>query len=292
MSGMSGMSGDILTVSAETYHADQLAAVPMLSASIAKILLSESPAHAYAAHPKLNSAWAPVEEAKFDLGTVVHQLLLEEHARVEVIHFDSWRTKESQQCAEVARAQGRTPLLAKDWARATEIADAIRQQVAGLDVEPPILTDGKPEQTLVWEENGVACKARLDWLRDDRTAIDDIKTTSRSANPDTWSRTVFSMGYDVQAAFYLRGVKAVTGAEPEFRLVVCETDPPYALSVIGMTPGALELANAKVDWALASWKRCLEADSWPGYPKQVAYAVVPSWEETRWLEKEAREVAA
>lgn len=286
------MSGDILTIDADTYHADQVTDQPCLSASIARILVAESPAHAYAAHPKLNPAWAPVEEAKFDLGTVVHQLLLDEHARVEVIHFDSWRTAEAKQCRDVARAAGKTPLLVDDWARAVEIADAIRQQVAGLDVDPPILTDGKSEQTLVWEENGVACKARLDWLRDDHAAIDDIKTTSRSANPDTWSRTVFSMGYDVQAAFYLRGVKAVTGADPDFRLVVCETAPPYALSVIGMTPGALELANAKVDWALATWKRCLGTDVWSGYPKRVAYAEAPSWEETRWLEKEAREVAA
>lgn len=292
MSGPTCMALD--GVPAEEYHSDAISVDdrPSLSASIAKILVAESPAHAYAAHPKLNPAWAPADEQKFDLGTVVHQLLLDEHARVEVIHFDSWRTAEAKQCRDVARAAGKTPLLAADWARATEIADAIRGQVAGLDVQPPLLTDGKPEQTLVWEENGVACKARLDWLRDDRAAIDDIKTTSRSANPDTWSRTVFSMGYDIQAAFYLRGVKAVTGSEPDFRLVVCETDPPYALSVIGMTPGALELANAKVDWALATWKRCLADDVWPGYAKQVAYAVMPSYEESRWLEKEAREVAA
>lgn len=282
----------VLTISSDDYHADKLADTPTLSSSIARILIAESPAHAYASHPRLNPAYVPPADKKFDVGTVVHQLLLDEHARVEVVHFENWTTKESKLCAEVARAAGKTPLLAKDWARANEIADAIRDQVAGLDVDPPLLTDGKPEQTLVWEENGVACRARLDWLRDDRAAIDDIKTTSRPANPESWSRTVFGLGYDVQAAFYLRGVKAVTGAEPEFRLAVCETSPPYALAVIGMAPAALELANAKVDWALALWQKCLETDTWPGYAKQVAYAVPPSWEETRWLEKEAREVAA
>lgn len=286
------MTGSISSISAAQYHADIMADRPTLSSSIARILIAESPAHAYANHPRLNSAYAPPVEQKFDIGTVVHQLLLDENARVEVIHFDSWRTKESQQCADAARAAGKTPLLAKDWARAQEIADAIRVQVAGLDVDPPLLTDGQPEQTLTWEENGVACRARLDWLRDDRAAIDDIKTTSKSASPDTWSRTVFSMGYDVQAAFYLRGVKAVTGAEPEFRLAVCETSPPYALAVIGMSPAALALANDKLDWALGVWQKCLADDSWPGYAKRVAYAVPPSWEETRWLEKEAREVAA
>lgn len=285
------MSG-VVTLTADDYHADKLAEVPSLSSSIARILINESPAHAYASHPRLNPAYESPVEQKFDIGTVVHQLLLDEQAKVEVVHFDSWRTNEAKQCAEVARAQGRTPLLAKDWARAQEIADAIRQQVAGLEVDPPLLTDGKPEQTLVWTENGVACRARLDWLRDDRTAVDDIKTTTRSANPATWSRTIFGIGYDVQAAFYLRGVKAVTGSDAEFRLCVVETAPPYALAVIGLSPAALALANEKVDWALATWAKCLAEDSWPAYAKQVAYADLPSWEESRWLQREAEEAAA
>lgn len=284
------MSG-ILTLSAEEYHADKVGDRPSLSASIARILISESPAHAYAAHPKLNPAWAPIVDPKFDIGNTVHQLLLDEQARVEVIHYENWTTNDAKLCRDIARAAGKTPLLAKDWARATEIADAIREQVAGLEVTPSLLSDGLPEQTLVWEENGIACKARLDWLRDDRTAIDDIKTTSRSANPETWSRTIFGLGYDVQASFYQRAVKAVTGADAEFRLLVVETAPPYALSVIGLSPAALALANDKVDWALATWARCLEANEWPAYAKQVAYADLPSWEETRWLQREALEAA-
>lgn len=284
------MSG-VVTLSADDYHADKLGDVPSLSSSIARILIAESPAHAYARHPRLNPAYEPPVEQKFDMGTVVHQLLLDEQAAVEVVHFDSWRTNEAKQCAEVARAQGRTPLLAKDWERAQEIADAIRGQVAGLDVDPPLLTDGKPEQTLIWEENGVACRARLDWLRDDRAACDDVKTTSRSANPETWSRTLFNLGYDVQAAMYLRGIKAVTGVEAEFRLVICETAPPYALSVMGLAPDALAIANKKLDYAIAKWKRCLHDDVWPAYPKQIAYAELPPWGEAQWLERELEEAA-
>jgi hypothetical protein len=48
------------------------------------------------------------------------------------------------------------------------------------------------------------------------------------------------------AAWYLRGLKAVTGAEAEFRFVVCETRPPYAVSVVGLAPEVLQLAEKKV----------------------------------------------
>jgi len=284
---------EILDLSAEDYHSDQVAADTVtLSASIARILIAESPAHARAAHPRLNPDWEPSHDEKFDVGTIAHSLLLEGEAAVVVIDAPDWRTKAAQEQRDEAYDAGQTPVLLKNWAAVERMVDAVQSQVAALPVDPPLFADGKPERSLIWDENGVACRARLDWLRDDLAAIDDLKTTSRSANPDGWSRTIFNIGYDVQLAFYLRGLKSVTGAEAEFRFVVVETSPPYALSVMSLAPGALELANAKVDWALATWKRCLETDTWPAYPTRVAYAEAPSWEETRWLEKEAREVAA
>ncbi|MCZ7538275.1 MAG: PD-(D/E)XK nuclease-like domain-containing protein [Acidimicrobiia bacterium] len=84
---------------------------------------------------------------------------------------------------------------------------AAREQLAELDVDPLPFTEGKPEQTIVWEDGGATCRARIDWLHTDGTAIDDYKTTSKSADPESFTRTLFSMGYDVQAAFYLRGLE-------------------------------------------------------------------------------------
>lgn len=89
----------------------------------------------------------------------------------------------------------------------------------------------------------------------------------------------------------LRGCRAVLDAEPEFRWVVCEMEPPYAVSVVSLAPDALALADAKVDHALNVWFRCLETDEWPGYPRAVCYAEAPGWMEADWLEKEAREAA-
>ena len=68
------MTASILNVSESEYRADPLS-VPSLSASIAKVLIMESPAHAYDIHPKLgNRARKP--SAAMDEGTLIHTLLL------------------------------------------------------------------------------------------------------------------------------------------------------------------------------------------------------------------------
>lgn len=175
----------IHTLSAADYHRDLIDDKrPSLSASIAHILTTSSPKHAWTAHPKLNPDWQPREEEKFDIGKAAHALLLEGEAAVRVIPFDDWRTNAAKDEREAARAEGRIPLLAKHWEGVEAMRAAAYGQLEGLDVQPTLFTDGKPEQTLVWEDNGVLCRARLDWLRTDLTAIDDLKTTSASANPE------------------------------------------------------------------------------------------------------------
>ena len=136
------------------------------------------------------------------------------------------------------------------------------------------------------------CRARADWLRDDYAAIDDLKTTGRTANPEAFSRSLFGSGYDVQAAFYLRGARAVLGIQPEFRFVVVENTPPFALSVVSLGPAAMTIAEKKCQYAIDVWRRCLERDEWPAYPLDVCYAGLPPWVETEWLAKEERELVA
>jgi hypothetical protein len=287
----------IREIPADDYHADKVAETPTLSASVAKLLCSRSPLHAWTAHPKLNPDFKPVHAEKFDVGQAAHQVLLEGEAIVSVIEAPDWRTNAAKDARDAARAAGLVPLLEAQWAETQAMAAAAQEQLEALDVAPAPFTDGKPEQTIVWEEaGGVICRARLDWLRDDYTVIDDLKTTSRSANPDDFTRSIFSMGYDVQVAAYRRAVATATGDYPDdpavdFRFVVVETTPPYALSVIGLGPAALMIAEKKWAHAVRTWKRCLERDEWPGYPTRVAYAELPAWEEARWLERELTEAA-
>lgn len=276
---------------ADIYHADPCP-TPSLSASLAHILCAQSPAHAKAAHPQLNPNLVREENERFDIGTAAHAILLEGKAAVEVIDAPDWRTNAAKDARDAARADGKIPLLAKVLVEVDAMVAAASAQLAAHGAVPPLFQDGKPEQTLVWEEpGGVVCRSRLDWLRDDHTAIDDLKTTGRSANPEQYSRALFGVGGDVQAAFYIRGVEKLTGVTPEFRWVVVETTAPYALSVISPGPDILTIGRKKVEYAIDLWRRCITTDEWPAYPTDVCYAELPSWEEARWLEQEVRAAA-
>lgn len=280
------------SIPAEQYHRDEVADRPSLSASLAHVLLSASPKHAWTCHPRLNPDYVVETDAKFDLGTVVHSLLLEGMSVMDIHAFPDWRTNAAKDAAEVSRAHGRIPLLSKHAHDVTQMVGAVADQLALMDIDPVPLTDGLPEQTLVWEEAGVFCRSRVDWLHNDYSVICDVKTTSRSAHPDAFSRNLYGLGYDTKAAFYIRGVKALTGITPTFRWIVVETTAPYALSVVSPGPDVLALADAKVDRALSIWKRCLATDEWDGYPTSVCWAELPAWAESQWLDREAREEMA
>jgi hypothetical protein len=262
---------------ASVYHADPLD-TPSLSASLAVMICQQSPRHAWAAHPRLNPDYVEEQKEAFDLGTVVHELLLEGHMEsLAVVDAPDWRTNGAKAAREAAYVEGKTPLLAKHLPRVTAMVDAVIPQLAAHDAYPAPFTVGKPERTLVWETDGVACRARLDWLHDDYLFIDDLKTVGRSAEPQAFSRSLFGLGYHIKAAFYARGVRALSGVTPEFRIVAVETSPPYAISVVGLAPAAVELGEACVEHALRLWGECLAANDWPGYSRRVHYAEPPAW---------------
>jgi hypothetical protein len=275
----------ISDMQADLYHADTLGTRrPSLSKSVAHILLNHSPLHAWTAHPKLNPDFEPTVDEKYDIGTAVHGLFLEGQASVAVIPYDDWRTKAAAELRKEARAAGLTPLLSKQWDDVRRMEQAIWEQLDRHTADPPLFQNGQPERTVVWEDQGVLCRARLDWLHNDYAAIDDLKTTTRSARPDAWTRSTFwAIGCDVQAAFYRRAVLAATGILPVFRFVVAETTPPYAVTVVTPDTETLAVGNAKVDVALEMWRDCVASNLWPAYEPTVAETSVPPWE-LRWLD--------
>ena len=280
----------VFEIPAAAYHADPCPE-PSLSASIAKIICQQTPLHAWFAHPHLNPNFQREEEEKFDLGTAAHALLLEGQAGVDVIDAPDWRTKAAREARDAARAAGKLPLLAARWTDVQGMVKAAREQLAQHKEAADMFTGGKVEQTLIWqqdcgEEDSIYCRARLDSLREDYLAIDDYKTTGASANPEAWTRGLFNSGFDIQAAFYLRGVRAIFGTQATFRFAVQENYPPYALSVISLAPDALVIAEKKVLYAIEQWGKCVHENHWPGYPNRICYAGLPPWEEAAWLEKE------
>lgn len=260
---------------------------PSLSSGITKTLLDRSPAHAWLEHPKLNPNYEPTHKAEFDIGTAFHDLFLEGWDRAEVIEADNWRTKDAQIQRDQARAAGKIPLLRKHYENVQAMVLCANEQLLKHEDAASAFKDGRSEQTLIWEEDGIKCRARLDWKPDKGRIFTDLKTTNVSANPDSWIRTqLFGTGCDIQAAFYCRGIRAVLGiTNPVFQFCVVETEPPYALSVIAVGEAVMDLANKKIDHAMRVWSECLATDKWPAYPNRTAWADLPSYLLNRWEER-------
>lgn len=279
------MSAGIHTISADAYHFDTVAEQPSLSASIARTLLGKSPLHAWSEHPKLGGVIGRDTDAT-DTGTILHSLILEGDASgIAVLDVDDFRTNAAKEQRDAARANGLIPMKRKDWEPVERMAETISARIRAHSASPALFTDGAPEQVLVWQEDGVTCRSRLDWLRHDHTGIDDLKTTRSSVHPLALARTVFNSGYDVQAAFYLRGLKALTGKTAEFRFVFVETEAPHAITVVNLSPAALALADEKVEHAITTWRECLRTGDWPGYPSRVATLDAPAWAEAAFFDR-------
>ena len=279
----------VYEISANEYHSDPVV-VPSLSSSLARALIANSPLHCWFESPRLNPNFQREEEEKFDLGTAAHALLLEGESGVQVIDAPDWRTKAAREARDAARAAGKLPLLAARWADVLAMVKSAREQLDAHTEADDMFTEGKAEQTLIWQEDtrdgAIYCRARPDFLHDDHLLIDDYKTTGASANPEAWTRGLFNSGFDIQTAFYLRGVRAIFGTQATFRFAIQENYPPYALSIISLAPDALVIAEKKVLYAIEQWAKCLRANHWPGYPARICYAGLPPWEEAAWLEKE------
>ena len=85
------------------------------------------------------------------------------------------------------------------------------------------------------------------------------------------------MSYDLQAAFYCRGLQTVDPGDYHQRLCSSpqEIEPPYACSLVALSNAYLEIARAKVERAIKTWGYCLKTGDWHSYTNQILYAEPP-----------------
>jgi len=135
---------------------------PSLSSGIARRLCEASPIHGWTAHPRLNPLYRAEVDERFDIGTAAHALLLEGRAGVAIIEAPDWRTAAARDARDRARAEGKIPILSARWEDVQALVRATRMQLNGHAATPTPFTDGRPEETLVWREGDIWCRARLD----------------------------------------------------------------------------------------------------------------------------------
>ncbi len=298
----------VYDISEATYHADPCP-TPSLSSSMIKVLLGQSPMHAWAAHPRLNPDYKSEKKTTWDLGSAAHKVMLRDESVVldrmpmQTIDaegkekpFDAYRAKHAKDLRERAYANNRIPILEHQYRELMPMIAAGRAQLAIHEEGKDFFKSGEPEVTLIWIEKTpfgpVYCRIRLDWKPPGGNLFPDYKTTDTVVAPQVVVRQAFNMGWDIQDGFYRRGIRKVLKTHnPQLRFVAQERKPPHALSVVGMPPHAMALADRKVEKAIHLWARCLHQSVWPGYPTHTVFPEPPAYHEAQWLDREDMDTA-
>lgn len=280
--------GVYLELPPDQYHAD-CCELPSLSSSIANILVSQSPAHAYAAHPRLGGFRRPSTK-EMDSGKLLHALLLgEEDAAVGVVDAKDWRTKAAKTERSEIEAAGQVAVLQHQYDKASELADKLRGKLLKLGYD---LREYDHEVTLVWEEKAsdgtvVTCRGRADCLKAPRCL--DLKSTM-SASPASIARSFVSFGYDIQHAAYTSALEFLCPEQAgriEMDFIFFETSPPYVVTPCAPDGTMRELGESKWRRAIEMWAHCTKTGVWPEYCSERALIPAPMWALNKELGEEA-----
>lgn len=255
----------------QTYHNDPVAA-GSLNASGAKAIL-KTPAHYI--HQRGNR----IHKDVFDLGSAVHSEVLGKGWPVRVLDFDNWRTKAAGEARDEARALGEIPILAAEYATVRATAAAVLAHPTARALFECV---GVAEASLFAPDpaTGVWMRGRIDWLQDvgaKPAKIVDLKT-ARSADPREFENSAASYAYDIQDAWYKHLLSLIRGDfDPEFVFVVVEKEAPYLVSVVELDAEFIAIGRQRMRRAIDTFKRCRDADDWPGYPDDIQLVGAPRW---------------
>ena len=263
----------------DEYFADPCPA-PSLTQSLIPTLVRRSPYHAAYNHPRLNPyGAAPGGERAQYLGSAVHRLALGRGREISEIRYPDFAHSSAREARDLAVANGRIPILSKELVKARDMAEILKRKIAEAlggapyETEVVIAWIEKTEAGFVW------CRGMLDvWCPALGIALDP-KALRIAATAEAFGKTAAESGYDIQAAFYSRGLLALCPKlkKVTFANLVVENYPPYGAQSFAPDASAKVIASSQVDVALELFGRCLYSRSWPSYPSGVQSYSTPGW---------------
>jgi hypothetical protein len=292
------LPGIFFDMPAEEYFADPCPE-PSFTQSLAKILIEQSPLHAFRAHPRL---FVPIadeddgDDEKYSkvqaIGNAAHALMLGRGKSIAVGEFDAWRSKDAKAFKADAIEAKREPVLRKHFDIAVGMVCSARDQLALIPgAEHAFGGGGASEVVIAACDGGLWCRSMIDWISDDLCEVWDYKTTGMSASPYATGKLMASAGWHIQAAMHERILDAVDPANAgrrRFRYVPQEQNSPYSLTVNEIGEAALTIGRKQLQYAINIWRDCMATGNWPGYPQRIIRPELPGWAENSWL---AREIA-
>ena len=148
------------------------------------------------------------------------------------------------------------------------------------------LIAGEHEKSFFWtdEKTGIKCKCRPDSVGKlgEQHILIDLKTCN-NAETSAFIKDAMKFGYDIQAAHYIEGMKAMTGHDYKFVFICQEKTEPYLCNILEADEYFIRSGYELRDELLRTYKKCIELDEYPGYmgfaedKTYINSLTVPNW---------------
>jgi hypothetical protein len=136
------------------------------------------------------------------------------------------------------------------------------------------------EVTMVWDDpcTGLRCKGRVDSLcLDEWATIADLKST-RNASVKSFVRDIFRYQYHGQGAFYVDGLRELTGQRADFTIAAVETEGVYRdIEIYTLSEQWMQMGRNLYRPLLNDYAECLRNNDWPGYTRNVKEPKPEAW---------------
>jgi hypothetical protein len=285
--------GLYLGVPVEAYR-DDPCPEPSLNASVAKLCLNESLAHAASAHPKLTVEEPDEDEEDeetkkaptraMDIGSAAHVLSFGVGSDISLIHAPNWKKKADQKAKKAAYEAGEIPLLPKELRRAKAMA-----AISGPIIQDLLAGSLVAEAMIVWQDpEGYWYRSLIDRMRADARVIIDYKTTELSVAPEAAKKLVYTSGAYFQEGFYRRGLDILDpggAGRRRFLFLYQEQRKPHTPCLVEASEAGRSLADEQVELAINVWKRGVVTKEWPGHPLGPHVASPPDWMINAWVKR-------
>lgn len=145
--------------------------------------------------------------------------------------------------------------------------DAMALAIEAKPFAVELLTQGKQEQTLLYDWMGRACRSTPDCFNDARVV--ELKSTI-CADPFKFKWDALRRNYPAALAWYKQAVALSGFGQPqEAYIVAVESSPPFPVTVMRLTPQALDIGLRQVRLWFERLIACEASGAWPGYCESV-----------------------
>ncbi len=164
-------------------------------------------------------------------------------------------------------------LVSQDW------INQANEMIRSINANPrakKLFKQGQAELTIVWQdpETNLMCKARIDWLPFKTSQpITDIKSCQKTSK---FNNNIGDFSYQIQAAFYIEGVKQVLKEDRNFAFVAVEKQSPFDCVTACLDPHSLAVGEQQRKFLMNQIVKCVEKRRWPR-PKNPANFSLPNY---------------